>query len=251
MAYLRIIPSLLLSKKKLVKGVQFKNHKIAGGPNSTILAYDSQGADEISLIDIDTYHSHKEPDYETLNKISESCSTPITFGGGITNLDIALKVIRSGAEKVYLNRAVLKNQDILKELSKKIGSQAIVVGINLIKKEKKFKIYEAEGSNYDLFDYLNKVQKLGAGEIKITFAEREGKKLGLDLEICKRILKFLSVPCVFEGGIGSLEDIKNAFMNNVNAVGLGTMLIFSDYNIVKIKKYLLNENFKIRIWYCI
>ena len=98
-----------------------------------------------------------------------------------------------------------------------------------------------------MFDYLKKVQNLGAGEIKITFVEREGKKLGLDLEICKTILKFLSVPCIFEGGIGSLEDIKNAFMNNVNAVGLGTMLIFSDYNIVKIKKYLLNENFKIRI----
>lgn len=246
MSYLRIIPSLLLSKKKLVKGVQFKNHKIAGGPNSTILAFDSQGADEISLIDIDTYSSNQEPDYETLNKISESCSTPVTFGGGITNLDIALKVIRSGAEKIYLNRAVLKNQNILKDLSKTIGKQAIVVGINLIKKGKKFKIYEKEGSNHDLFDYLNKVQMLGAGEIKITFVEREGKKLGLDLEICRRILNCLSIPCVFEGGIGSLDDIKNAFVNNINAVSLGTMLIFSDYNIVKIKKYLINENFKIR-----
>tara|TARA_Y100000768_G_scaffold387901_1_gene380907 strand:- start:1682 stop:2428 length:747 start_codon:yes stop_codon:yes gene_type:complete len=248
MAFLRIIPSLLLSKKKLVKGIQFENHKVAGWPNSTITAFDSQGADEIQLIDIDTYNlDHNEPDYEVLKKIAENCSTPITFGGGINNMNLALKTIRSGAEKIYINREILKNRNLLTELSKTIGSQAIVVGINIIKIGKEYKIYEKEGEDINLFEYLEKIQSLGAGEIKITLVDREGKKNGLDINICNKINKYLSIPCIFEGGVGSLEDLKIAFLNEIKAVSLGTMLIFSDYNIVKIKKYLFNENFNVRI----
>ncbi len=248
MSFLRIIPSLLLSKKKFVKGMQFKNHKIAGWPNSTITAFDSQGADEIQMIDIDTYEiDHIEPDFEVLKKIAENCSTPITFGGGIINLDLALKAIRSGAEKIYVNRQILKNIHFLKNLSETIGSQAIVVGINIIRTGNEYRIYEREGEKINLFKYLENIQSSGAGEIKITIVDREGKKSGLDIDICKKINNVLSIPCIFEGGIGSLDDLKTAFLNDIKAVSLGTMLIFSDYNIVKIKRYLFNENFNVRI----
>ena len=117
--YLRIIPSLLLSENKLVKGTNFRNHKNAGSPVSTVVAFDSQGADEISLIDIDTYHNKNiEPNLKMLREISKICSTPITFGGGIKDLKTAKEIIKSGAEKIYINRKILEDLSFAKSLVK-------------------------------------------------------------------------------------------------------------------------------------
>ena len=192
MQYLRIIPSLLLSQGKLVKGVNFKNHRNAGSPASTIVALDSQGADEISLIDIDSYISlTPEPNLEILKKISKICSTPITFGGGINNLDFAKKIIRSGAEKIYLNRKILSNLNFISDLIINFGGQAIVIGINLIKIGNNYKIFE--NNKIEVLEYIDKIQKLGIGEIKILFVDREGNKSGLDLEYCEHLLKYIRV----------------------------------------------------------
>lgn len=248
MKYLRIIPSLLLSNGKLVKGSKFKNHMNAGSPASTVVALDSQGADEICLLDIDSYISNKkEPDLETLKKVSKISSTPITFGGGINNLEIAKKVLRSGAEKIYLNRSVIKNKNIIKELVSHFGGQALVVGINLIEYKNSYKIYEDKNNIIDVIDYIIEIQNLGIGEIKITYVNREGSKKGLDLKYSNHLLKFIKVSSIFEGGIGNLSQLEECFKNNINAVALGTMITFSDYNIVKIKRYLFNKNYDIRL----
>ena len=246
MQYLRIIPSLLLSQNKLVKGVNFRDHRNAGSPASTVVALESQGADEILLIDIDSYISSKsKPNLEILKKISKICSTPITFGGGIDNLDLAKEIIRSGAEKIYLNRKILSKIDFITDLVKNLGGQAIVIGINLIKIENNYKIFENNKTN--ILEYINNIQKLGIGEIKITFVDREGSKSGLDLEYCEHLLKYIRVSCIFEGGIGTLDQIEQAFGKKISAIGLGTMLTFTDYNIVKIKSHLFNKGYKVRM----
>jgi len=248
MKYLRIIPSLLLSNGKLVKGCSFKNHKNAGSPASTVVALDSQGADEIFLLDIDSYISNKkEPDLETLKKVSKISSTPITFGGGINNHEIAKKVLRSGAEKIYLNRAVIKNKNIIKELVSHFGGQAVVIGINLTEYKNSYKIYEDKNNIINLIDYIREIQNLGIGEIKITYVDREGSKKGLDLKFSKYIHKFVRVSSIFEGGIGNLSQLEECFKNDIKAVALGSMITFSDYNIVKIKRYLFNKNYEIRL----
>ena len=248
MKYLRLIPSLLLSNGKLVKGCNFKNHRNAGSPASTVVALDSQGADEICLLDIDSYISNKkEPDLETLKKVSKISSTPITFGGGINNIEIAKKVLRSGAEKIYLNRTIIKNKKIIKELVLHLGGQAIVVGINLIEYKNSYKIYEDKNNSIDIINYINEIQNLGVGEIKITYVNREGSKKGLDLKFSKYLLKFVRVSSIFEGGIGDLNQIEECFKNNIEAVALGTMITFSDYNIVKIKRHLFNKSYDIRL----
>lgn len=246
MTFLRIIPSLLLSNKKLVKGICFKNHKNAGSPITTTMAFENQGADEISIIDIDCYNKNIEPDYNTLNEIAKFSKTPITFGGGIKNTDIAKKVIRAGAEKIYLNRTALFKSEIIKDLIKIFGGQAIVVGINIIKDGSKYKIYEDINSKINLEEYVLQIQNLGIGEIKIMFVDREGKKIGIDLDYCEYLNKLIFVSAIYEGGIGTLDDIEDAF-NKINALSLGTMLIFNDYNIVKIKSHLFNKGYKVRL----
>ncbi len=247
MSFLRIIPSLLLSNKKLVKGVCFKDHKNAGSPKTTTMAFENQGADEVSIIDIDCYSHDVEPDYETLNEISKFSKTPITFGGGIKNLDIAKKIIRAGAEKIYLNRAALNNSELINTLVKTFGGQAIVVGINIIKHGNSYKIYEDANNQYNLEKYILNIQKLGIGEIKIMFVDREGKKIGIDLDYSKILNKIIYVSSIFEGGIGTLNHIENAFDIKIKALSLGTMLIFNDYNIVKIKSHLYNKGYNVRL----
>lgn len=248
MKYLRIIPSLLLFKKKLVKGVKFSNHKIAGNPSTTILSLENQGADEIILLDIEAYRNNNyNIDYDFLKSITQETTTPITYGGGVDTVKKGLDVIKSGFEKVYLNRILLKKPRIIKELSENIGSQAIVAGVNLTKEGSKYKIFEDVDNKYDLFDYINLIQELGAGEIKITFVDLEGTCAGLDISFIQKLLKIINISNIFEGGIGDLKHLKNAFENKIDAVALGTLIIFKDYNIVKIKKYLDNEGFRIRI----
>lgn len=249
MNYLRIIPSLLLSKGKLLKGVSFQDHKNAGSPSSTIVALESQGADEISLIDIESYinKSSKEPDFRTLEKISEVSSTPITFGGGVTNMETAKKIIRSGAEKIYLNRIALRNRKLIIDLVNFFGGQAIVIGINLIKYKDNYKIFEDLENKINIKNYLKEIQDIGIGEIKINFVEREGKKEGLDLKFSEEILSQIRVSCIFEGGIGNLKQIEDAFDKKISAIGLGTMITFNDYNIFKIKRYLSDKNYNVRL----
>jgi len=243
MSYLRIIPSLLLKDKKLVKGYKFGNYKTAGNPKTTIQAFDSQKCDEIILIDLNGYSNFKQ-DYIELNKISKTSNTPLTYGGGINSMDKVRLSFKNGADKIYISSSLFGNKKIIKESSLVYGSQSIVGGINVIADRDNFKIL-----NYskDPLDFAKELVDLGVGEIKITFVNLEGCRKGFNLKICEKILNNIKIPLVFEGGIGSLLDIENALKTGVENIAIGSMLIFSDYNIFKIKQYLLNKNYKIRI----
>lgn len=246
MDYIRIIPSLILSEKKLVKGVKFTNHRIAGNPVSTIKALESQKADEILLVDIDSYKKKRNgPDLLTLESITKEMNTPLTFGGGIDSFEIAKKVIKLGVEKIYLNRSVLYNEINIKKLVEHFGGQAIVIGLNLININGQLLIYEKQDEN--LFDYIKKIQDLGVGEFKITFVDREGTNLGPDLNNCKILKEIVNISTIFEGGIGKLDHLSQLVENGINSIALGSMIIFSDYNIFKIKTYLKNINYLVRM----
>ena len=244
---IRIIPSLILSEKKLVKGKKFTDYQNAGNPITTILALDSQKADEIFLIDLDAYKSRKDPDIDTLKKISEILSTPLTFGGGIDNFELSKKILMNGADKVFINTAFISNKKLIDEIAHTFGSQAIVAGINLIKSDNKFLIAEDTSKSIDPINYLKELEDRGVGEIKITFIDNEGSRMGMEIDYCTKILKNIHIPVIFEGGIGKLDHIKECCANNINNIAIGTLIIFSDYNIIKIKQYLKNENFKVRI----
>jgi imidazole glycerol-phosphate synthase subunit HisF len=242
---LRIIPSMLLFKGRLVKGVSFKNHLDVGNPATTCKALESQKADEIIIIDLESYREpKKEIDYKSLSEISKNLLTSITFGGGITSLKEAKKCFKNGADKIYISNILFKNIEIVKKISNVFGNQSIVCGINVTKKQGKYLIFENE--NLDLFDWLKKINKLPIGEIKVTFVNSEGTKKGLDIEICKKIIEQVNHPVVIEGGIGHLTHIKQIAELPVSGIALGTMLNFTDQNIIKIKQYLTNQKFKVR-----
>jgi len=244
--FIRIIPSLLLSNKRLVKGKKFVNHINAGYPSSTCLALEGQKCDEIFLIDLDSYNNNKEPDFTSLNEISKNISTPITFGGGIKNIKQAKKVFRYGADKIYLSQILFKDKGIIYKIKEIYGSQSIVAGINIITHDQKYYLLEDRKKKIDILDHIISLIKCGVGEIKITFVNNEGSEKGMNLEFSKKIISNIDLPIIFEGGLGNVEQIIDMIKIGANSFAVGSMITFKDYNIYKIKQYLFNKGYKVR-----
>lgn len=246
MSFLRIIPSLLLSNKKLVKGKKFTNHINAGYPSTTCLALEGQKCDEIFLIDLDSYKNDKDPDFDTLNEISKNISTPITFGGGIKNIEQVKKAFKSGADKIYLSQVLFQNKEIISKIKNIYGSQSIVAGINIITSNREYYLLEDKEKNINILDYIKSLIKSGIGEIKITYVNNEGGEKGMNLDFSKIIISNTDLPIIFEGGLGNVEQIIDMIKIGANSFAIGTMITFKDYNIFKIKQHLFNKGYKVR-----
>ena len=244
---IRIIPSLLLSKKRLVKGINFEKYLDAGDPVKTCVAHDSQECDEICIIDLDAYKNNIEPDIKTLECITKEIATPIIFGGNIKSIKYVEKIIRSGADKVLINSNIF-NKELINEIIMNFGGQSIVAGIDLILKNGDYKVY-SRGNILDISikEYLKKIIELGVGELKITYINLEGTRSGIEIATSKKVLDYTSLPTIIEGGVKNLEDLENAINNEIKSIAIGSMLVFSDNNIFKIKQFLKNRGFITRL----
>lgn len=247
----RIIPSLLLSHGRLVKGVRFGNYQDAGRPETTARAHNAQGADEVLLLDIDASRTGQGPDLAAIRLVAMECFMPLTVGGGIRSLDVAHHVMESGADKLCLTTAALDEPALIESLAHLYGSQAVMLGIDVCASDGDFRLYNHRSgkalASPDPFAWIAEGIARGAGEIRLMAVDREGGREGLDLELFSRVKERVQVPVILEGGAGSFDHIAAALRAGVSGVGLGTSLIFSDANIVKIKRYLANNGLLIRL----
>ena len=242
----RIIPSLMFENERLVKGKQFNNHIDSGDPIKTCVAYDSQYADEICLIDLGAYKYKTKPNFELLKKIVSECNTPITFGGNVSSVDDAKNIINSGADKILINSNLSRR--LTDEISSKFGAQSIVGGIDIYKENENYKVFQQKKIlNIDPIKKIEEILKFNLGEIKITFVNNEGSKKGFDNKFSKKIINISDKPIIFEGGFSNLEDINLAFKEGIDSIALGTMVTFSDNNIFKIKQFLENKGHDMRL----
>ncbi len=249
--YQRIIPSLLIKGNRLVKGTRFGSFRDAGNPRTTARAYNNQSADELLVLDISASKKQRMPDIEQIRSIADECFVPLTVGGGIRSVDDALACLDSGADKVCLNTAAIDNPTLIQKLAHKLGSQAIVVSIDLVKKaDGKYGLYDhrkkAIIEDKDPLLWVTRCVEQGAGEIRLMNVEREGTLRGFDLEAYRSIREMVDIPIVVEGGAGELTDLEAAINLGVNGVGIGAMLVFSDANLVKIRQYLLSRSANVR-----
>lgn len=247
MIFKRIIPSVLIYKSRLVKGNYKSNYKDAGNPVTTIRAYNFQGADEIIISNIDA--NFDENTVRLLDQICYEVNIPLTYFGGIESLEQAKKLFEIGFDRIGINSYLFKNKSLIKKLSKKYGSQAILAGVDLLKNKNEYKVINPQKNDFENVNYLEWIQELyslGAGEIRILDASNEGMENGIDKKLLEILSKNIKYPFIFEGGISKLDDLAYIY-DHANAAGLGSMLVYSDYNIIKLKKYLKEKNIFVRV----
>ena len=171
MNYIRVIPILLLKNGGLVKTIKFKNPNYIGDPINAVRIFNEKEVDEIVILDIDASKQGRKPDFDKIWEIATEAFMPFAYGGGITTVEEAKKIIYSGAEKIVINTSALKDIKLISDLAKELGNQSVVVSID-VKKNLfgKYKIYshaQDKTLNLDLITYLKQVEQAGAGEIMI------------------------------------------------------------------------------------
>lgn len=246
----RLIPSILINDERLCKGIKFKNFKDAGSPASTARAHNHQGADELIVSDINASKKNNRPNFDILSKISKEVFMPLTFFGGISTISLARKCMDIGTDKIGLNTQAIENPKLIRDISRQFGSQAVVIGVDILKKNNSYYVFDHRNSsifnNLNPFDWIKKAVRMGAGEIRVMSVANEGTLNGYDYELYFKVRSLVNVPIILEGGCGSLNDISKAFDFGIDGVALGSLLVFADNNLIKIKKHLITNNKNVR-----
>lgn len=228
----RIIPCLLLSDGGLVKTIKFKSPKYVGDPINTVKIFNEKIVDELMVLDIDATVKSKEPDYKIIADIASECRSPLCYGGGIYNTDQAKRIIGLGVEKIAISSSAVKNINLVKEISKYIGKQSVVVVLDIKKTifGKNYKIYTNNGTNPirgELIDIALELEEAGAGEIVFNFIELDGTMNGYDLNEASKLSGELAIPITFLGGASSLNNIGELFKQcGIIGAGAGSLFVF-------------------------
>jgi cyclase len=248
----RIIPCLDVKDGRVVKGINFLNLKDAGDPVEQAQIYDKGGADEICFLDITASSENRKILLEKVRETAQSCFVPLTVGGGVSNIDDIKNLLLAGADKVSINTAAVKNHNFIKESSIRFGSQCIVIAIDVKKvSNNKWEVFTHGGRNptgIDVIKYVKIVENNGAGEILLTSMDRDGTKMGYDIELTKTVSNLVSIPVIASGGVGNLAHLYDGFkLGLASAVLAASIFHYGNYTILEAKKYLLDKNIAIRL----
>ena len=230
----RIIPRLDIKGPNLVKGIHLEGLRVLGKPSDFAKYYYENGADELMLMDVVASLYERNSLHDIISETAKNNFIPITVGGGIRSLNDIKNILRAGADKVCLNTAAIKNPEFIKKASREFGSSTIVVSIEAIKDNDKYKAYTDNGREYtglDVFEWAQRIDELGAGELVITSVDKEGTGKGFDIELISEINNLVSIPVIAHGGSGKKEDVIDLVKSSaVNSVMISSMF---HYNYIK------------------
>ena len=246
----RIIPCLDVKEGRVVKGTKFVDLRDAGDPVEQAIFYDKEGADELVFLDITASHEKRGIMLDVVKKVAESIYIPFTVGGGINDIETIREIISSGADKVSINSAAIKNPEFIRESSAKFGAQCIVLAIDAKKKLDNWEVYINGGrtpTGLDAVEWAKRGERLGAGEILLTSMDGDGTKNGYDLKLTKAVSDAVSIPVIASGGAGSLQHIYEAFSTgHASAALLASLLHYREVTVKEIKDYLRAKNIPAR-----
>ena len=243
----RIIPCLDVDNGRVVKGVNFIGIRDAGDPVEVAKKYNSQGADEITFLDITASHERRDTTVEVVERISENVFIPLTVGGGIRSLDDIQTMLNAGADKVSINTAAIQNPHLVEEAANKFGSQCIVVAVDakLVSGKGETAHYEIfthggrQATGIDAVDWAAKMARFGAGEILLTSMDRDGTKDGFELNLTKKISEAVNIPVIASGGVGTLDHLVEGIkLGKADAVLAASIFHYGEYSIQEAKSYL-------------
>lgn len=226
----RVIPTLLLKEGGLIKTRKFKDPKYVGDAVNAIRIFNEKEVDELIVLDIYASRENRRPDFDAIGHIAEECFMPLCYGGGVHSLEDASRIYQCGVEKVCLQTAALRTPELVTQIARKYGSQAVVVSIDIKKdwlgRRRVFASSTGKLLDTPLSDVLKRLVDAGAGEVLINAVDKDGDLSGYDLDLVSETARYVNVPVIASGGAASLEDFRKAVDAGASAVAAGAYFVF-------------------------
>lgn len=243
MKTVRVIPRLDIKGPNLVKGIHLEGLRVLGRPADFAKYYYEQGADELIFMDVVASLYGRNSLHDIISETAKQIFIPVTVGGGLRSISDIKEVLRAGADKVCLNTAAIASPNLIKDASRIFGSSTIVVAVEAIRESNgQYLAYTDNGREHtgiDVFEWVQKVDELGAGEIVITSVDREGTGKGYDLELISRVCSLVNIPVIAHGGAGTNIHIREVLQTSgVDAVAVASMF---HYNFLKNNESLVSS----------
>ncbi len=247
----RIIPCLDVDNGRVVKGVNFVDIIDAGDPVEVAKQYSKAGADEITFLDITASSDNRATIVDMVRRIAEQVFVPLTVGGGVrTNADVKT-LLNAGADKVAVNSAAIYNPALIKELSLEFGNQCIVIAIDAKFNGSEYEVYTHGGrkpTGLNAIDWAVQMTKDGAGEVLLTSMDRDGTKIGFDLELTKQVSSAVETPVIASGGVGNLDHmVEGIAQGEASAVLAASIFHFGTHSIKETKEYMHSNGINVRL----
>ena len=228
----RIIPCLLIKNNGLVKTTKFDKSKYVGDPINAVKIFNEKEADELIVLDIAATIEKREPDYDMIGHLAEECRMPLCYGGGVSSSDQVQRIVQLGVEKVAISSAAIENPSLVKEAAKYVGTQSVVVALDIKKHliTRKYEVWTQNGlkkTGKSPIELAQEMESQGAGEILINSIDNDGLMKGYDLSIAEQIKRKIGVPLTILGGAGSLNDLGD-LIDKYGPIGAaaGSLFIF-------------------------
>lgn len=253
MLKIRIIPCLDVDRGRVVKGTNFINLKDAGDPVELAKFYNNSGADELCFLDISATKEQRDTLYNIVSKVAAECFIPLTVGGGVKKIEDIRNLLLSGADKVAINSAAIYNPEIISNAAKKIGSQSIVVALDVKwqQQNKRYELFTHGGSKetgIEAIEFAKKAEALGAGELLVTSMDHDGTKEGFNCDLYKILNEEVSIPIIASGGVGKIEDFLEVKEKaNINAMLAASVFHFNKFTIKETKEFLQKNSIAVRL----
>ena len=250
MVKFRIIPYLLHKDFSIVKGINFKNHRIVGDPPSTIKVFSMRQADEMIIVDLDT--KFQNYNHSLVLAAVKNCNMPLTLGGGIKSLDQAKYLLDNGADKISINTILFKDPNTINKIANIYGQQSIVasVDIKFHKIKNEYSIYAEHGTKYikkfEVDQDFKYMESLGVGEIVINSIDRDGTLSGIDRNLVINISNKTTIPLVIAGGCNSYEDIVFSYHHKLSGICCSSIFFWQGDSILSLKEKLFDLNVNVR-----
>ena len=253
----RVIPCLDVDAGRVVKGTNFRDLRDAGDPVELAAAYDAEGADELTFLDITASSGGRETTYDVVRRTAEQVFIPLTVGGGVRSEDDIDRLLRAGADKVSLNTAAIARPDLLAEAARRFGSQCVVLSVDARRLTRRFpRRFTGEpsagaalppsgfevtthggrrGTGIDAVEWARRGAELGAGEILLNSMDADGTKAGFDLELIRAVRRAVTVPVIASGGAGEVAHFAPAVDAGADAVLAASVFHFGTLRIAEVK----------------
>ncbi len=254
----RIIPCLDVTAGRVVKGVNFVELRDAGDPVEIAARYNEQGADEITFLDITATSDGRDMILHIVEAVAAKVFIPLTVGGGVRSVDDVRRLLNAGADKVSFNSAAVSNPVVIEEASQRYGAQCIVVAIDAKRRaggdvhlqDLGWDVYTHGGrrnTGLDAVAWARRMQEAGAGEILLTSMDRDGTKVGFDLELTRAVTDAVSVPVIASGGVGTLEHLVDGIrIGGADAVLAASIFHYGQFTVGQAKDALAGAGIVVR-----